>query len=756
MRDVTVAITEASYSGNKGAAAMLQSSIQQLHDYYGERLNVFLMSVYPRDDREQVPFDFVKVISAKPAQVLFVAYPVAVLYRLLHRIVFIKKLLLKNHILKTYYYTDVVVNEAGVSMVDSRGFIMNIYSFVCSEIPMLMGIPVIKYSQALGSFDKLYNRVISKWQLPKFNKIIARGESSRTNLQGIGVIDNVVVCADGAFSMEDNMQMKMRINELWANDPFYKKEVVGVSISGVVQRKCKALGIDYSAIIVDFIKELNNQGFNVLIIANAARINSTKTRTNDLMLGDEIYAACNNSPNVKWYHEEMTAEQLREHIGHCRFLVASRFHSMIAGLERGIPVLLIGWSHKYQEVLDMFELGEYATDFSNMSKDKLVEGFARLKDDEKRIRASIDEHIEQVRLSSKKNVSIICSELDNIISKNVSYNRIGAPQDYLKIRKGYALRNEYRTNCASGGLITALLCNMLRHGDIDGAWVTKTQFEAGKVTYRTYIAISEDEICDSGSSVYLTVPMLGHLDMIRDFPGKVAVVMQPCILNAFNTILERSPELKKKIVLRIGLFCSGTCKNIATAAALKKAGIRTENAHRLCYRTGFWRGRGFVEYIDGHREDFSYTKYFCSYKNAYFFSHKSCFHCSDHFANCADVSFGDVWLKEMKNEKYKHTGAIIRSKRADDYISRAVDEGDIVLRYMGERDLLRSQRRALVFKFRVCDEGKRKRWNEKLVYCLACFNRDISSEHPQMVIRVPQPVVFMYMCFIRWLLDISR
>ena len=45
MRDITIAITAASYSGNKGAAAMLQSSIKQLHDVYGDRLNINLMSV---------------------------------------------------------------------------------------------------------------------------------------------------------------------------------------------------------------------------------------------------------------------------------------------------------------------------------------------------------------------------------------------------------------------------------------------------------------------------------------------------------------------------------------------------------------------------------------------------------------------------------------------------------------------------------------------------------------------------------------
>ena len=63
MRDITIAITAASYSGNKGAAAMLQSSIKQLHDVYGDRLNINLMSVYPGEDKKQLPFDFINITS---------------------------------------------------------------------------------------------------------------------------------------------------------------------------------------------------------------------------------------------------------------------------------------------------------------------------------------------------------------------------------------------------------------------------------------------------------------------------------------------------------------------------------------------------------------------------------------------------------------------------------------------------------------------------------------------------------------------
>ena len=56
MKEVVIAITAASYSGNKGAAAMLQSSIRQLYEKYGTRLKINLMSVYPEEDKERNSF----------------------------------------------------------------------------------------------------------------------------------------------------------------------------------------------------------------------------------------------------------------------------------------------------------------------------------------------------------------------------------------------------------------------------------------------------------------------------------------------------------------------------------------------------------------------------------------------------------------------------------------------------------------------------------------------------------------------------
>ncbi len=93
------------------------------------------------------------------------------------------------------------------------------------------------------------------------------------------------------------------------------------------------------------------------------------------MVGDAIYNDVSNKDKVRWYHEEMDAEQIRAFIGKCRFLVASRFHAMIGSLEQKVPVLLIGWSHKYQEVLDMFELGQYAIDLFKIRIIRIKEKF---------------------------------------------------------------------------------------------------------------------------------------------------------------------------------------------------------------------------------------------------------------------------------------------------------------------------------------------------------------------------------------------
>lgn len=417
MRTINIVITAASFCGNKGAAAMLQSGIKQLRERYGERLRITLMSTYPERDREIIAamperYDFISVVNAKPEKLLFLTFPLAALYGLFGRVPLLSKPFLHNKIIRAYSECTMVVDMAGVSFVDSRGFVMNTYAFVCAAVPMLCGASVCKYSQALGSFKNPYNRFLARQILPKMRLICARGEITKSNLAEIGITENVLLCADGAFTMPEKEEYAENVNRLCENDSIYDGKIVGVSISSVVEKRCRKLGIDYKRIMAEFIERLISEGYSVLIIANASRGDSDKPRNNDLSICGEVYAEIHDKTNVRYYPREMFPEELRLLISRCKVLVASRFHAMIGALEKGVPVLLVGWSHKYKEVLDMFGLGGYAADYSELTSDKLWTKFQGLLENSEEIRAKIAENLPRVKESSRRNIELISEEID--------------------------------------------------------------------------------------------------------------------------------------------------------------------------------------------------------------------------------------------------------------------------------------------------------------------------------------------------------
>ena len=404
-----IGITATDFAGNKGAAAMLQAIVKNVKKEI-EDVEFKLFSVYPREDESQNPYSYLEVVACKPEQIIFIGFPLAILYKLLCRVSFIKKLLLKNKILKGIDECDFIVDAAGISFVDSRGFVMNTYNFICVATPLLLGKKVIKFSQAMGPFNSFWNKLWAKLTLPHVTKICARGEVTYKHLIQLG-LKNVEVCADGAFSMLDDEMSKKQVQAMLETYKLSKGEYVTLSISSVVNKYCKKNNFIYVGKMRELITYLNDRGYKVLIIANAARKGNSKNKNNDLLVCSEVYGSLENKAGCIWIEEEFTPEVIRELIGNSRMLIASRFHAMIGALEKGIPVLLIGWSHKYKEVLDMFKVGEYATDYKELSFESIIAKFEQLDQDYDSIRASIVNHLDKVKNSSYKNIQIILDEL---------------------------------------------------------------------------------------------------------------------------------------------------------------------------------------------------------------------------------------------------------------------------------------------------------------------------------------------------------
>lgn len=542
-------------------------------------------------------------------------------------------------------------------------------------------------------------------------------------------------------------------------------------------QKCKKVGIDYCGVMVSFLLYLVQRGYRVYLFANAARMHSKKLRNNDLPIGDAIFRAyqgqvpAGQEGRLYWDRRELDVEVLVGQIGRCRLLVASRFHAMVFALSRQVPVMLIGWSHKYEEVMGQFGLEAYATDFSKLDLPNLKENFEKLEKNQDAVRSKIAQRLPLVQESSRQNVGSIVEVLTRLqedaarrgkkairpvaADKGRQLNHavdLQDPQRYLgphlSCCMGYAKSASIRANAASGGMVTALLCSLLANHEIDGAWVVKTVFtETGKLSYQTFVATDIRQVCDASSSVYMDVPMLSHIQQLRAFDGRLAVVLTPCMMRAFSHILEKDSSLREKIVLKIGLFCSGAHDAKATEYALDKCHIPRGGAKRLYYRRGHWRGKSSVLYADGSSREFPYTTSICAYKNAYFFLKESCLSCRDQFACAADISFGDVWLPEMKKEPIKYTGCIIRTQQARRMAAQAKAQGYLTYRPMEDVKMLYSQKRALTFKYRT------NRWNHRLAGAFARANQRFSKRHPKLLKYIPMKAVYCYMCLIRLLLS---
>ncbi len=272
----------------------------------------------------------------------------------------------------------------------------------------------------MGPIKKPYNKLWAKLALTKLTNVHARGDYTYEYLKDIG-LKNVELYSDIAFSMPDDEKSRDQVENIMKNDIFYNYKFVTLSISSVVYKYCQKSDIDYYNVMKKFIGYLNEKGYGVLIIANAARAGKEKLKNNDLPIGDKLYSMLDKDYNVRWYSEEYTPEIIRELISKSEILVASRFHAMIGALEKNIPVLLVGWSHKYKEVLDQFDLGQYAVDYKSLNYNDLVTMFQDVENNIDVIRDKISKNLGSVKESSFANFNNIFTQIDEFAKEKEKY-----------------------------------------------------------------------------------------------------------------------------------------------------------------------------------------------------------------------------------------------------------------------------------------------------------------------------------------------
>jgi coenzyme F420 hydrogenase subunit beta len=250
--------------------------------------------------------------------------------------------------------------------------------------------------------------------------------------------------------------------------------------------------------------------------------------------------------------------------------------------------------------------------------------------------------------------------------------------NFIDCYVGHANETDMRLNASSGGLVTSLLVFALEEGIIDGALVTKMK-ESKPTEPEAFVARTVDQITSARASKYCPVPANIALQEIVKTPGKYAAVGLPCHIQGIRKAEAINEDLRKRIVLHLGLFCSKTISFKGTEFLLKQMGIRKDEVRELSYRGRGWPGTMTIRLRSDTTKEIPFNSYREGLFNLFFFVAQRCLMCVDMTSELADASFGDAWLPEFSNDQLGSSLVIVRNSMIDELLQYAVAKGKMTL-----------------------------------------------------------------------------
>lgn len=411
-----ITITGGSLNGNSGAEAMLATTISRIEEVYPD-IEFGLFTPYYKDDQViwKQKNDRIFLFNSSPLHLALILMPLSFLagfFRYLH---YNRVSIILPKSLKFLLQSDLLIDIAGVSFIDSR--LKYLFFNVLSIYPaFLFRIPVIKYAQALGPFNKKINRLLATHCLNKCEHVFARGETTLNHLKKINLPEtkysfapDIVFCnKQGDSILPSDIKVDNFITEIIKNSS-NKKSIIGISPSSVIESLWKKKGMNYIEFLEILILQLIDKGYYIVIFPNATKEHfKYKRRNNDIPLIKDLHNRLNNkieSSHYSLFNKNLNSDGVKSIILQLDICILSRFHAMIFALILLKPLVVLGWSHKYMEVMKVFNFEEFVFDYLNQDIEKIIEKVEYLDDNKNRLINDIQQKLRQIRETAYKQIT---------------------------------------------------------------------------------------------------------------------------------------------------------------------------------------------------------------------------------------------------------------------------------------------------------------------------------------------------------------
>jgi coenzyme F420 hydrogenase subunit beta len=272
---------------------------------------------------------------------------------------------------------------------------------------------------------------------------------------------------------------------------------------------------------------------------------------------------------------------------------------------------------------------------------------------------------------------------------------------YKSLYAGHVNEGDYRDKASSGGMGTWILKELFESSLIDGViHVKKNQDKSSPILFHYDISRTLEGIKAGAKTKYYPVEFSQVLKIVKEVPGRYAIVGIPSFIMAVRLLAEKDDLIKERIKFTVGLIC-GHQKSSKFAEALAwQVGIKPGDLKSIDFRKKLL-GRPANDYaveMTGIINDKEITivkpaKEFLGQDwGQGFFKIMASDFTDDVMNETADITLGDAWLPEYTKDSKGNNIVIVRNPIIDDIIKKGINSGQLKLDTIDKEKIFQSQK----------------------------------------------------------------
>jgi coenzyme F420-reducing hydrogenase beta subunit len=251
---------------------------------------------------------------------------------------------------------------------------------------------------------------------------------------------------------------------------------------------------------------------------------------------------------------------------------------------------------------------------------------------------------------------------------------------------GWVNESDFRTSGSSGGMVSWLLAELLRRGEIDGVVhvIAHTPTDQDPRLFKYRLSRTIGEIKQGAKSRYYPIEFSSALEEVRTHPGRYAFVGVPCFVKAIRLLMRNDELIRSRIKVCLGLFCGHLKSSALVESFARQSGLEPSTVTAVDFRLKQPERRADVYTMglatkDGSTRAQDWRQMVDGDWGMGFFQYSACNYCDDVMAETADVSFGDAWVQPYSSDGRGTNVTVVRAAWLDEIFRSASSEGRLEL-----------------------------------------------------------------------------